>query len=61
MKLVNQNNVTRYRLEPNKAFERYFQIEGDDLRMIYGKTRGAKKALKNFSASQKDNLLKIKD
>jgi len=45
----------------NKAFERYFQIEADDLRTIYGKTRGAKEALKNFSASKKDNLLKIKE
>jgi len=34
-----------------KAFERYFQMEYEDLRTIYGKTLGAKKALKNFSAS----------
>lgn len=45
----------------NKAFERYFQMESDDLRTIYGKTRGAKKALKNFSASQNDNILKYKE
>gem|GEM_PF-2714817 len=42
-------------------FERYFQMESDDLRTIYGKTRGAKKALKNFSASQNDKVLKLKE
>ena len=45
----------------NKAFERYFQIESDDLRTIYGKTRGAKKALKNFSASGNDKVLIFKE
>jgi len=45
----------------NKAIERYFQIELDDLRTIYGKTRGAKKALRNFSASEKDKILKFNE
>ena len=43
----------------NKAFERYFQIEADDLRTIYGKTRGAKEALKNYSTSKKGNIVKL--
>lgn len=45
----------------NKAFERYFQMESDDLRTIYGKTRGAKKALKNISASKNDKIFKLKE
>ena len=43
----------------NKAFERYFQIEADDLRTIYGKTRGAKETLRNYSTSKNGNVLKF--
>jgi hypothetical protein len=43
----------------NKAFERYFQIEADDLRTIYGKTRGAKETLRNYSASKNGNIFKL--
>ena len=43
----------------NKAFERYFQIEADDLRTIYGKTRGAKETLRNYSASKNGKVLKL--
>jgi integrase len=44
----------------NKAFERYFQIEADDLRTIHGKTQGAKETLRNYSASKNGNVLKLK-
>jgi hypothetical protein len=48
----------------NKAFERYFQFEGDDLREIYGDTRlappGTRLAPKK-EGGWKANLLKFKE
>ncbi|MBW2052158.1 MAG: hypothetical protein JRI85_07950, partial [Deltaproteobacteria bacterium] len=40
----------------NKAFERYFQIEMDDVRQVYSSTILAQKN----STSQKDKALKLK-
>jgi len=45
----------------NKAFERYFQIESDDLREIYSKTIAVKNTLKKSSDSKKANILIFKD
>jgi integrase len=48
----------------NKAFERYFQIEADDLRAIYGDTRQAesgKEMAKKNPTSQRGKILKFKD
>jgi hypothetical protein len=46
----------------NKAFERYFQIESDDLREIYSKTQGNKKiSKKNKSDSETAQILLFKD
>jgi integrase len=44
----------------NKAFERYFRIEGDDLRSIYRKTTAPKLHQKK-EQSEKDNILIFKD
>jgi integrase len=45
----------------NKAFERYFQIESDDLREIYSKTKGSKKSKKNRGYPEKGEVLMFKD
>jgi len=46
----------------NKAFERYFQIESDDLRSIHRDAGKAGKDLaKDFRPSQKANILKFKE
>ena len=45
----------------NKAFERYFQIESDDLRNIYSKTKGVKKSIKKSSDSEQAKILVFKD
>ena len=44
----------------NKAFERYFQIESDDLREIYSKTKTATIMQPEELQVKKDNLLKLK-
>ena len=48
----------------NKAFERYFQFEGDDVREIYGDTRlapaGTRLAPKN-GQTRKAKVLKLKE
>jgi integrase len=46
----------------NKAFERYFRMEGDDLRAIYSQSRpleGGKALAKKKSASEKAKILKL--
>lgn len=46
----------------NKAFERYFRMDGDDLRAIYSDTRSAgtgKKVAKDSRSSERDNVLKF--
>lgn len=40
----------------NKAFERYFNIESEDLRNIYGKTRGTTKEQPKIGTPQESNL-----
>ena len=44
----------------NKAFERYFQIELDDVRGIYKKTKADKELTKVFCQSDKAKVLKFK-
>jgi len=44
----------------NKAFERYFQIELEDIRGIYQKTKADKELTKDFSQKKKGNLLKFR-
>jgi len=44
----------------NKAFERYFQIESDDLREIYSKTKTATVMQPGKLQVKKGNLLKLK-
>ena len=44
----------------NKAFERYFQIELEDVRRIYGKSKMADKNLtRDSSQPEKGKLLKL--
>jgi integrase len=46
----------------NKAFERYFRMEGDDLRAIYSQSRpseGGKEVAKKKSAPEKAKVLKL--
>ena len=45
----------------NKAFERYFQIESDDLRKIYSKTKRTSKSVPRSSDQEKNNILKFKE
>lgn len=43
----------------NKAFERYFQIELEDVRRIYGKTKADKNLTRDSGQQKKGNLLKL--
>ena len=43
----------------NKAFERYFQIELDDVRGVYKKTKADKELTKVFCQSDKAKVLKF--
>jgi len=45
----------------NKAFERYFRFDGDDLRDIYKDTQGGKKMAKKFERPKENNLLKLQN
>jgi hypothetical protein len=44
----------------NKAFERYFRVEADDLKAVYGKTT-AQRLHQNKGQSENDNILIFKD
>ena len=44
----------------NQAFERYFQMEGDDLREIYAGTRADKTLIRQSGDPRKANLLIFK-
>ncbi|MGV8081999.1 MAG: hypothetical protein AB2L22_18325 [Syntrophales bacterium] len=45
----------------NNAFERYFNIESEDLRIIYGKTRGATKVQPKNGTPKDSNILIFKE
>jgi hypothetical protein len=45
----------------NKAFDRYFQIETDDVRSIYSKTQGGPKVGPKLAHIEKGKLLKSKE
>jgi integrase len=45
----------------NKAFERYFQIESDDLRSVYQDSTPGKKLVKNFDQAKTTNILNLKN
>ena len=45
----------------SKAFERYFRVEGDEVRSIYEAGSTGKELVTKFGQSEKSNLLNIKD
>jgi len=45
----------------NKAFERYFRYELDDVRDIYGDTQGGPKVGHKKAQGKKAKMLKLKD
>lgn len=45
----------------NKAFERYYRVEADEVRSIYAKTRPATKVQPGFRTSETAKLLIFKE
>lgn len=45
----------------NKAFERYFKVESDEVKEVYSTARSAKELRKYFGQSEKGKLLKYQD